>query len=311
MFDKISGVRVKRSSVSWLIALGALGCVAAGFAGPAQALGDGMPPWAVCFNNKEAAELSVPHVTLPGPLNGATVQVGTPVTFSGEYGHPLMFSVASSPALLSSPDIDSGLGMLQPQASLYTFTSTKATAVPGTIYWAASFTFIPEDCEGPSTFTTPVRSLTVVSPSPTEEAAAAKNREPEPTADTGSVSLDGATIDVQSTHDAAVKLACTGIGACSGRLILTAMITKGDRSRTGKKASSAMTTIGSGRFSTSAGRTATVKLTLNSIGRALLKVDHGRLSTNVTIVESSPGPPQAHTETVQLVQQKPQGKTRK
>jgi hypothetical protein len=157
-----------------------------------------MPPWLVCFNNTEAAELSVPHLAA-SPANGATVLVGTPVTFSGEYGHVLTFAVASSPTLLSSPDIGSGPGSLQPGTSSYMFTSTKATAMPRTVYWTASFTFTPGDCEGLATFTTPVRSLTVVSSPPTEaeaaakkhqeeEAAAKKRGEEEVPAGTGSVS---------------------------------------------------------------------------------------------------------------------------
>jgi hypothetical protein len=298
----ISSMRWKRLGVGQLVALGGLGCAITVPAVPVHALG--MPPWLVCADSKEAAELSVPHIALPAPPNGATVLAGTPVTFSGEYGHALTFSVASSPALLSSPDIDSGLGSLQPGTSLYTFTSTKATAIPRTIYWAASFTFTPEDCESPSTFTTPVRTLTVVSPSPTEEVVVTKNREAEPAADIGSVSLDAATIRVQGSHEAGVKLACAGAGACSGKLTLTAKSTKGDASRKGAKASSVMTTIGSARFSISASTTAMVKLTLNAIGRALLKVDHGRLSSILTILESSPASSQTHTATVQLVQQK-------
>jgi len=152
-----------------------------------------MPLWAICADSTEAAELSTPHLTA-SPANGATVQASTPVTFSvkafsGESDYALTFSVASSPALLSTPDIDSGLGSLQPGTSLYTFTSTKATATPGTIYWAASFTFTPEDCEKPTTFTTPAHTLTVISPPPTAaETAAKKKREEEAPAGTGSVS---------------------------------------------------------------------------------------------------------------------------
>jgi len=163
---------MRRFSVGRLVALAALACAMMVAAIPVQALATGMPPWLVCANSKAAAELSAQHTTLPGPANGAAVLAGAPVTFSGEYGHALTFSVASSPALLSSPDIDSGRGSLQPGTSLYMFTSTKATATPRTIYWAASFTFTPQDCEGPSTFTTSARTLTVLSPSSTAAEAA-------------------------------------------------------------------------------------------------------------------------------------------
>ncbi len=163
-----------------------------------------------------------------GPLNGATVPAGATVRFSGESNLPLTFSVASSPALLSSPDIDSGLGSLGTGTSLYTFPSTKAAATPRTIYWAASFTFTPDDCEGPSTFTTPVYTLTVLPPLPTEAEVAAKK----------------------------------------------------------------------------AGDTATINLTLNKTGRALLSAAHGRLSATLTILKTSPVPSTTQTQDVHLEQRK-------
>jgi len=221
------------------------------------------------------------------------------------------FAIASSPALLSSPDIDSGLGTAQPESLssgpplsyTYTFTSTKATATPGTIYWDASFSNTTlAECSGqsPATYTTPARTLTVLPPI-TEEAAGKKKQEEAPTS--GSVSLEGSSVPVQSGGGAAVvRLACAGTGTCSGKLTLTAKSTT--KKNTGKEASSAMTTIGSARFSISTGKTTLVKLTLNATGRALLKRDHGRLSTTLTILESSPGPSRTHSETVDLVRQK-------
>jgi hypothetical protein len=168
---------MKQSNVGWFVVLGALCCSITIAFISVQASAAGMPPWAICANNTEAAKLSTPHLAA-SPASGATVPAGTPLnlsvkSFSGESDHALTFSVASSPALLSSPDIDGGPGSLQPGTSSYTFTSTKATMMPGVIYWAASFTFTPGDCESPSTFTTPVRTLTVVSPSPSSTAAEA------------------------------------------------------------------------------------------------------------------------------------------
>ena len=149
-------------------------------AGPAQALQTGFAPWLVCANNKEAAEVAARNMPLE-PTNGATVPAGTAATFSGESDQALTFSVASSSALLVSPDVDSGPG--SQSGAFYRFTSTKATAAPRTIYWQASFTFTPEDCESPSTFTTPLRTFTVVpteaelAPAKTaQEAEAAKKR---------------------------------------------------------------------------------------------------------------------------------------
>jgi hypothetical protein len=106
-------------------------------------------------------------------------------------------------------------------------------------------------------------------------------------------------MNVQATQEAAAKLTCTSTDTCRGKLTLTAK--SPTRKNAGKEASSAVTTIGSARFSISAGKTAVVKLTLNAIGRALLKADHGRLSTNLTILESSPASSQTQTVTVQLV----------
>jgi len=259
------------------------------------------------------------------PANGATVPAGTPVVFSAE---PLLknaptFSVASSPALLSSPDIDSGTG--SQSGAFYKFTSTKATATPRTIYWAASFTFTPEGCEGPSTFTTPSRTLMVV-PSEAElaaakrqqeeaaakkrseeEAATKKKREEEAAAPTGSVLFVwsvGRGIKVQSGA-AGFKVTCRGTATCSGKLTLMVKIPfkKGKKTKT--------TTIGTTTFSVPPGKTATIKLELNAAGKALLSADHGRLGATLSILKSSPAPSQTHTDSVHLVQQKAHGKMKK
>jgi hypothetical protein len=132
----------------------------------AQALEYGEAPWLACLNNKEAAEVGARNTPLE-PANDATVSAGTPVIFSAEsllHNAPT-FNVASSEPLLSSPDIDSGPG--SQSGSFYRFTSSKATATPRTIYWTASFTFTPGECEAPSTFTTPVHTLIVAPASAT------------------------------------------------------------------------------------------------------------------------------------------------
>jgi hypothetical protein len=126
----------------------------------------------------------------------------------------LTFSVASSQALLSSPDIDVGMGTRS--GAFDRFTSAKAAAAPRTIYWTASFTLTPEDCESPSTFTTPVHTLVVVpsemelaaakrlqeeeaAKKKLEEEAAAKKKEAEIAA-TGGVVLDGLILEIQGSH---------------------------------------------------------------------------------------------------------------
>ncbi len=270
-------------------------------AGPAQALTYGVS----CDVAEGSVAASATVNMLDGPPNGATVLAGTPVTFSGEFlQQALTFSVASSPTLLSTPDIDGGPGSLQPGASLYTFTSAKATATPRTIYWEASFTFTPEPCEEPSTFTSSVRTLTVVSPQPSEaevakkreEEAAAKRRQEE--AEDG-VSLDGPTIDVQGTHHAAATLNCRGTATCSGELTLTAKRT----TRTGKRAHAEAETIGTGAFSIAAGGTAKVKLTLDKAGRVLINTAHGHLNATLTILETSPFSRETRVQSVRLEQQ--------
>lgn len=117
---------------------------------------------------------------------------------------------------------------------------------------------------------------------------------------TGSVSLDGSAIPVQSSGAAAVKLTCTGTVTCSGELTLTAKST----TKKGKKKKTKTTTIGTAGFSIPAGSTATVKLSLNGAGKALLKAAHGHLSATLTILKSSPSPTQTSTDSVHLSQQK-------
>ena len=140
-----------------------------------------------------------------------------------------------------------------------------------------------------------------------EEEAAKKKQEEEAAAAavTGSVSLDGSTITVQSIHEAAVKLACTGTATCSGKLTLTGKSTP----KKGKKAKTE--TIGTATFSIPAGKTATIELKLNAAGKALLSADHGHLGATLSILKSSPAPSQTHIDSVHLVQQKAHGKAKK
>lgn len=120
------------------------------------------------------AELEGLEATLRPP-SGATVQAGATVTLSGNPSVPVSFAVASSAALLSSPDIASGPGLVTPGkegGSIYTFSSPAVTAAPRTVYWAASFSSsaVPGCAGAPSmTYTTAARTLTVT-PAPSTEA---------------------------------------------------------------------------------------------------------------------------------------------
>jgi hypothetical protein len=148
------------------VALGALAWISAGSVIPAQAASTPPPPWLLC-QYQANADLGVLERSL-SPANGATVSAGSPVTFVGSTP-TLTFAVASSTALLSSPDIDSGPGSARPEPSpsgtLYAFTSTRATATPGTVYWDASFSTTGlTECNGQpaQNYTTQPRTLTVL-----------------------------------------------------------------------------------------------------------------------------------------------------
>lgn len=276
---------MSQSTFRWLVALVVSTCAMAGQASPALAYNEKeLAPWLVCAIGRESAEGAAQRMQLE-PANGATVPAGTPVVFTAEsllHNAPT-FSVASSSAMLSSPDIDSGTG--SQSGAFYRFTSTKATATPRTIYWTASFTFTPEHCESPSTFTTPVRTLTVL-PSPSEEQATAK----------------------------LVKIACTGTGTCAGKLTLTDKAALAKSKRTTPKTKPKTDVIGTAGFSIPPGKTASVEVALNGTGRMLLSAAHGHLSARLTILKSSPALAQTLTENVRVVREKkyePRQKARK
>lgn len=266
------------------------------------------PPWAICGSARQVAQSATQAMRLE-PANSATAPAGTPVTFSGESNQALTFSVASSQALLSSPDIDSGMGLQS--GAFYKWTSAKATATPRTIYWTASLTFTPEDCESPTTFTTPVHTL-VVTPSEAEltakrqqeeaakkklaEEAAAKKQEEA----VGSVVLDGLTIDVENSREAMVKLICSDVAPCVGKLTLTASST----ATSGKMRRARTESIGAASFSIAADEETMVKFVLDKAGRALLSAAHGHLSATLTIIRTAPLPYKTQTQRVRLEPQK-------
>jgi hypothetical protein len=277
----------------WAVTIGASVCVTMAFAVPARAYKAEFSPWVICDAEISSNEIVEQHTTLLSPSDGATVLAGGAVSFSGESGFEstLKFNVASSPTLLSSPDIDSGQGSPQAGSSTYTFLSTKASATPRTIYWDASFTRVLHGCEGPPvTFTTPARSL-IVQPSLAEQEVAA-NRRHEEEVDAkkleealavDNVTLDGVRIDVSRAGDAQIKLACAGTIRCTGTLTLT---TKGMIGK-GRKGHSATVVIGAASFSIDAGRSATIRLALNGSGRTLLSTAHGHLHAALTILKTS------------------------
>jgi len=161
---------------NWLVGtLGTLACVAA-FVAPANGYTPPELPWANCSGNIAADRTVIEVDELPE--EGATVTVGTPVTFSAPSAAPVTFSVASLPTLLGSPDIDRGLAQPQPAPGgaidhMQVFTSSQAASTPGTVYWQASFSAaeVPE-CAGllSGLITVPPRILKVEpAPSPPSE----------------------------------------------------------------------------------------------------------------------------------------------
>ncbi len=114
----------------------------------------------------------------------------------------------------------------------------------------------------------------------------------------GSVSLIGSVVAVQSSGEAAVELSCASTVTCSGKVIVTAK-TKGK----GKKKAKTET-IGTVTFLIPAGKTELVKMKLTANGRMLLSSAHGHLVASLAILKSSPAPAATQTESVHLVQQK-------
>jgi hypothetical protein len=122
---------------------------------------------------------------------------------------------------------------------------------------------------------------------------------PEP----GSVSLLSTSVTVQSNGLAPFKLECLGNATCTGKLTLTAKETV--KTKHGK--TSRTVTIAAAAFSIVGEDTATIKLTLNTVGRELLAGDRGHLTSRLTLRQVSPAPAHTQTETVHLIAQKEPG----
>lgn len=305
-----------------LIAFGVISLVCAERSEPADAYTMEISPESICAEAERTAEDVAMSMAL-SPANGTSVPAGEPVTFSGRSTHVLTFDIASSEALLSSPDVDSGLG--SQSGALYEFTSTKATVVPRTIYWTASFTETPEKCESPSTFTTSVHTL-IVTESEAELAAAKQQEEAatkkkseqevakakreaeeatkkeEEAAAAGTVKLDDNLIGVTLRRFASIKLTCSDIEMCRGEL---ALYVPGSLKKKGK----ARHTIGLARFSIAAGKTETIEFTLDKRATELLRTARGGLRATLAIRRTSPLPAKAQIEDVRLDQAKKQART--
>jgi hypothetical protein len=116
------------------------------------------------------------------------------------------------------------------------------------------------------------------------------------------VSLLSTVLAAQRGGVAFVELTCMGSAGetCAGKLALSVRLSagKGRRSHT--------PTVGTASFSIVAGKTASVRIRLNTTGRALLRKDHGRLNASLAILQSAPAN-HFQTMTVHLRQQKTRG----
>ena len=125
----------------------------------------------------------------------------------------------------------------------------------------------------------------------------------------GEVMLMDTRVTTERNGEAAVRLACTGGGTCSGKLTLTVTSAAPDgagrrpaaKNREVEKRRFKTTTVGSATFSIPVGKRATIMLALTSAGRMLLKADHGTLNASLMIVESYTGLTSTHHESVRLV----------
>ncbi len=114
-------------------------------------------------------------------------------------------------------------------------------------------------------------------------------------------SLISKKIAVQSNSHALFKLLGTGTGKCAGKLRLRVEIKLANKHLKLK-------TIGVAVFSIAAGKRVSVSVKLNSVGRSLMKLGHGRLTGNLLLVKQSPTPFVSRTASVRLALQRPKPK---
>ncbi len=199
----------------------------------AQGYSAGPPSPAMICGLTSESELNVLERSL-SPPGGETETAGTPVTLSGDARSPVMFAVASSPALLSDPDIDGGPASAVPISSgpspiyTYTFTLTKATATLGTIYWAASFsTANLVECAGQPqrTYVTHAHMLTVL-PAPMPSSSPTPAPTPSPAVSPLVQVSIGVPNEVHLTHSSVIyRVRCTT--NCSGEISARALVVRG------------------------------------------------------------------------------------
>jgi hypothetical protein len=297
-----SDASARRRIVRPIVALLVLGCASTVAAVPGQAYTAKVEPAFLCNMEGQAAARAAGESVRPP--SGAAVVAGSPVSLSAESPWPLTFAVASSPALLSSPDIDSGAGALQPAGSspesapghTYTFTSTKATTTPGTIYWAASISSnsIPI-CAGlpAESFTTPTQMLTVLPASPMPVPSTPTSAPPPPAPPialslVGKPGLDPKGVTFTVTCEAPTGQSCEGTSALSSSELLVGRRIVGLSAT--RRRSTKRVAIGNTTFTAAAGQTRTVVVTLDATAHNLLARLHKLPATlTVTLTNAATG----------------------
>lgn len=111
------------------------------------------------------------------------------------------------------------------------------------------------------------------------------------------VNLRDKTLSV-SGGNVTAELDCGASGGCRGKLTLTARETA---NKNGHRRTHTVT-IATASFSIAGDGSDIVRLTLDTLGRALLEGDRGHLSAHLTLVQLVPAPTQSHATDVQLVQ---------
>jgi len=109
-------------------------------------------------------------------------------------------------------------------------------------------------------------------------------------------SLLSRNLAVLGNARAAIKLSWRGSGTCTGTLKLSVRVKAGKRIRS--------KTIGTGTFTIAGGKTRTVNVKLNRLGRSLLAAKHGRLNASLVIVSVAGKVSSPRTASVRLAVQK-------
>ncbi|HEV7584410.1 MAG TPA: IPT/TIG domain-containing protein [Solirubrobacteraceae bacterium] len=215
-----------------------------------------------------------------GPVSG-----GTPVTITGSHlGGTTAVSFGSVPATSFTVVSSKTITAVSPPEAAGTVNLTVAT--PGGV-GKSHFTFLPVAGHG---------SEGGGGSSPGSTAGGSGGGGVLGFGPLCSASLLSRSITVLSRSRAAIKLSWRGSGNCAGTLKLSVRVKAGKRVKT--------KTIGTGRFTIAGGRTRTVTVTLNRLGRSLLAAGHGRLGASLVIVSVSGTASTPRTASVRLALQK-------